>query len=239
MTLPMQSRLPLPDVTALDAQQKAVYDSILSTRGNLDSPFLAWMHSPELASHAEKLGAFCRYQTALELVESELLILCVAAHHQCQGEQQIHEPIAQSAGLGADIIAQLRQGAVPVLANSRQAVLHRLACELLTSHRLGEETYREAIRLFGERTVVEIVAVIGYYAFVALTLTESGGFGRRLAKGGRHPAGRHRSGDHRAPHGRDRSAQADPTGHPRGAGNHGPHCLEPILPVASEFFVTS
>ncbi|MDO8768557.1 MAG: carboxymuconolactone decarboxylase family protein [Burkholderiaceae bacterium] len=166
----MQSRLPVPDVAELDEAQKAVYDSILATRGNIDGPFLAWMHSPELASHAEKLGAFCRYQTSLELIESELLILCVAHHHNCLGEQQIHEPIACSAGLGMDIIDQIRKGSMPNLINVRQSVLFQIANQLLASHRLTEETYKEGMQIFGERTLVEIVAVIGYYTFVAITL---------------------------------------------------------------------
>lgn len=170
MSKSMQSRLPLPDVSALDVQQQAVYQSILSTRGNLNGPFLAWMHSPALASHAEKLGAFCRYQTSLDLVESELLILCVAAHFQCVGEQQIHEPIAISAGLSEDAVTRIGLGQAPALANQRLALLHRLACELLDSHRLIDTTYRDAIGLFGERTVVEIVGIIGYYSFVAMTL---------------------------------------------------------------------
>jgi 4-carboxymuconolactone decarboxylase len=170
MSKTMQSRLPVPDVTALDESQKVVYDSILSTRGNIDGPFLAWMHSPKLASHAEKLGAFCRYQTSLELIESELLILCVARHHNCIGEQHIHEPIACSAGLGMDIIDQIRIGSIPNLINVRQSVLFQIANQLLSNHRLTDQTYKEALEIFGERTLVEIVAVIGYYAFVAMTL---------------------------------------------------------------------
>ena len=166
----MQSRLPVPDVAELDEAQKAVYDSILATLGNIDGPFLAWMHSPELASRAEKLGAFCRYQTSLELIESELLILCVAHHHNCLGEQQIHEPIARSAGLGMDIIDQIRKGSMPNLINVRQSVLFQIANQLLSSQRLTDQTYKEGVQIFGERTLVEIVAVIGYYTFVAMTL---------------------------------------------------------------------
>src|SRR5690606_35194022 len=81
----LQSRLPLPDVAAFTPEQQAIHDSIMATRGNLNGPFLAWMHSPKMASLAEKLGAFCRYDTQLALVESELLILCVAGRFQCVG----------------------------------------------------------------------------------------------------------------------------------------------------------
>ncbi|MCG3102321.1 hypothetical protein MAQ58_23285, partial [Enterobacter sp. DRP3] len=47
--------------------------------GNLNGPFLGWIASPELAQHAQKLGAFCRYRTGLPLRLSELAILVTAA----------------------------------------------------------------------------------------------------------------------------------------------------------------
>ena len=166
----MQSRLPLPDLARLDPGQRAIHDSILATRGNLSGPFLAWMHSPGLASPAEKLGAFCRYGSGFALVESELLILCVAAHCECLGEQQIHEPIALQAGLPAQAIARLRSGLAPDLADGRQRLLHRLATELLRTHRIGDGPYREGIAAFGERGMVELVGILGYYTLVAMTL---------------------------------------------------------------------
>jgi 4-carboxymuconolactone decarboxylase len=166
----MQSRLPLPDVARLDPEQRAIHDSILATRGNLSGPFLAWMHSPGLASPAEKLGAFCRYQTVFALVESELLILCVAARYRCLGEQQIHEPIALQAGLSAQAVASLRAGEVPALADARQQLMHRLATELLDTHRIADALYREGIAAFGERGMVELVGIVGYYTLVAMTL---------------------------------------------------------------------
>ena len=166
----MQSRLPLPDIQSLNPEQKAIHDSILATRGNLSGPFLAWMHSPELASHAEKLGAFCRYKTGLPLVESELLILCVAARFQCVGEQQIHEPIAAAAGVPTQAIADLRQGLRPQLADPRQQLLADLARELLSTNRLSPASYAQASQVLGERLLVEVVGVLGYYALVALTL---------------------------------------------------------------------
>lgn len=166
----MKSRLPLPNVNSLDPEQRAVHDSILATRGNLSGPFLAWMHSPSLASPAEKLGAFCRYNTVFSLVESELLILCVAAHYQCLGEQQIHEPIAHKAGLSETIIDQLRCCRSPALTDFRQQLMHRIANTLLQSHRIPDDLYREGIAEFSERGMVELIGILGYYTLVAMTL---------------------------------------------------------------------
>ncbi|MES2246498.1 MAG: carboxymuconolactone decarboxylase family protein [Pseudomonadota bacterium] len=165
----MKSRLPLPDVDRLNAQQRVVYDSILSTRGNLDGPFLAWMHSPELASRAERLGAFCRYSTELSMLESELLILLVAAHFQCDGERQIHEPIALSAGLTQSQIEAIWKG-VPAQLEKRLDLLQQLSGELLRNNRISAATYSAALSDFGPQKLVEAIAVLGYYALVALTL---------------------------------------------------------------------
>ena len=166
----MKSRLPLPDVDRLTPPQQAVYRSIVATRGNLSGPFLAWMHSPELASHAEKLGAFCRYQTVFEPVESEMLILLVAARFRCIGEQQIHEPIAEKAGLPADQIADIREKRQVHLATARLTMIHALAEELLESDRIGDRLYEEGIRELGTQGMVELVAIVGYYSLVAMTL---------------------------------------------------------------------
>lgn len=166
----MLSRLPLPDVARFDPEQRAVHDSIMATRGNLSGPFLAWLHSPAMASPAEKLGAFCRYGTAFALAESELLILCVAACYRCLGEQQIHEPIALQAGLTPEAIAAIRSGAIPALANDRQQLLHSIARELLETHRIGDALYQQGMAALGERGMVELVGILGYYTLVAMTL---------------------------------------------------------------------
>jgi len=99
-----------------------------------------------------------------------LLILCVAARYQCQGEQQIHEPIALKAGLSAQAVDCLRAGQLPTLADARQRLIYQLASELLHSNRIAESHYREGIALFGERGMVELVGIVGYYTLVAMTL---------------------------------------------------------------------
>jgi len=136
----------------------------------LDGPFLAWLHSPGLAAPAEKLGAFCRYHTSLATVESELLILLVAAHFRCSGEWQIHAAIALEAGLDAAAIDAILTASTPQLPSSRLSVLHAFCIELLRHNEIGRTTFAQGREMFGDRGLVEIVGVIGYYSFVAMTL---------------------------------------------------------------------
>jgi 4-carboxymuconolactone decarboxylase len=61
-------------------------------------------------------------------------------------------------------------GEPPALIDARQRLLHRVATELLDTHRIGEALYREGIATFGERGMVELVGIVGYYTLVAMTL---------------------------------------------------------------------
>ena len=166
----MHARIPLPDPQLLSPAGRKVYDSILASRGNLDGPFLAWLHSPGLADPAEKLGAFCRYDTKLLPIESELLILLVAARYRCTGEWQIHQPIAERSGLDAALIEDIRVGRPPRLQEPRLVALHLFAAELLSNNHVSDWVYDDAIRYFGRQGVVELVGILGYYALVAMTL---------------------------------------------------------------------
>ena len=177
----MISRIPLVKYEELSPDGRDIYQSILNTRGNLDGPFLAWLRSPGLAAPAEKLGAFCRYGTSLAEIESELLILLVAAHFQCAGEWQIHAAIALGAGLDSASIDSILTGAIPVLSSFRLTVMHALATELLCHNAISETSFNRAREMFGDRGCVEIAGVIGYYSFVAMTLNA---FEIRFADGG-------------------------------------------------------
>src|SRR6476659_3238599 len=106
--LPMRSRLHLPIALEMSPEQAAIHAKVLTSRGNVHGPFLAWLLAPKLADPAQELGAVCRYGTSLSLQESELLILHVAAHYDCPAEQEIHEPVASRAGLSDEVIIAIR-----------------------------------------------------------------------------------------------------------------------------------
>ncbi len=48
-----------------EAQRAVVDDATAGKRGTAPPPVLAWLHSPEMAQRAQKLGEFVRYDTSL------------------------------------------------------------------------------------------------------------------------------------------------------------------------------
>ncbi len=166
----MRARIALPDPARLSPQGRRIYESILSTRGSLEGPFLAWLHAPQLADPAEKLGAFCRYGTHLQPMESEMLILLVAKAFRCDGEWQIHAPIAARVGLDPAAIGAIGVGRRPILPTERLATLHEFASELLGTHRVSAERFERTMHMLGTEGLVEVVGLVGYYTLVAMTL---------------------------------------------------------------------
>lgn len=171
----MTCRLPLFQPSDATPEQRTMLDEILSgPRGNLNGPFVAWIHSPELGGHAQRLGAFCRYRTGLPLRLSELAILTTAAQWRSQAEWHIHYPIALEAGLSAQVAESIRNGATPQFADEDERVIWQFTTELYRDKRVSDSTYRAAEGRFGLPVVVNLTALLGYYALVAMTLNVFG-----------------------------------------------------------------
>ena len=166
----MTSRMGAINVAAMSAQQKAIYDDILSRRGMMGGPFMAWLRNPEMADKAQSLGAYCRYDSTLPHRLSELAIIIVGRHWSAQVEWAIHAEIAAEAGISADIIAAIKAGETPAFDAADEEIIYRYTTSLLRSTRVSQSLHEEAVAMLGENQLVDLVAIIGYYGLVALTL---------------------------------------------------------------------
>ncbi|CAN7668945.1 carboxymuconolactone decarboxylase family protein [Caballeronia sp. LjRoot29] len=167
----MTNRLPNFDIAHATDEQKTVLQNILSgPRGNLNGPFLGWIHSPELADHAQRLGAFCRYKTGLSLRLSELAILVTAARWQSQGEWFIHYPIALNAGVPKAVADAVHRGERPTFDDADDALIYEFATELYETKRVSDKTFAAVVARFEHVVVINLIGLLGYYALVAMTL---------------------------------------------------------------------
>ncbi|MCL1125230.1 carboxymuconolactone decarboxylase family protein [Shewanella surugensis] len=166
----MKSRLSLFNEASMSVQQREILDEIKAGRGDIKGPFLAWLHSPELAQHSQKLGAFCRYHTQLPRRLSELAILVTAAWWQSQAEWLIHAPIAEAEGLNVHVIEAIRKGNEPTFEHDEERLIYHVGQTLYHTKRLGTPLYQEALAVFGESSLVELIGIFGYYSYVAMTL---------------------------------------------------------------------
>lgn len=165
------SRLPDLPYDAMDAEQRRVHDAIASgPRGGVAALFMPWLLSPAMADPAQQLGAFVRLGSSLPKALSELAILVTARHWDSPFEWAHHAIFAREAGVADDVIEAVRSRRTPEFKDRTAAIVHAFAHELLETRAAGDETYRSAVEALGEKGVVELVGLIGYYSLVALTL---------------------------------------------------------------------
>jgi 4-carboxymuconolactone decarboxylase len=155
----------------LSPEQKVAWDEVVAgPRKKLHGPFFIWLHSPELLSRGQNLGLYARYQSSLPPRLSELCILIMAAHWRCGGEWHDHAPIARSHGVDADALEALRKGKPANFKQTDEAALYALARELLYTREVSDETYASAKGVLGERGVLDVIAVLGYYGLIAMSM---------------------------------------------------------------------
>lgn len=164
------SRIDNLDYDTLSPEQKKIADDIIASRGAVVGPFIPWLRSPDLADRSQKLGAYCRYETSLPPRLSELAILILAREWTVQIEWNAHKPLALEAGTDPDLIDAIANRTAPVFKNRDEELVYKFSTELLQTKNVSEETYRAAIEEFGETTVVDLVAILGYYSNVAMVL---------------------------------------------------------------------
>lgn len=165
------ARLAPLDLAALTPDQQRVADAIRSgPRGGMRGPFEAWLRSPGLADPAQQLGAHCRFATGLPNDLVELVILVTGAFWRAQFEFWAHARLGRAAGLPDDVIEAIRTGANPPLAREDLRVAYDLVFAALHQRRVPEATYGRAVATLGEKGVVEVMGIAGYYSLVSLTL---------------------------------------------------------------------
>jgi 4-carboxymuconolactone decarboxylase len=164
-------RISLPAPETMDAAQRAVYDRIVSgPRGRIQGPLRAALHNPELADRWQALGALLRYGTSLPPRLSELAILVTGRACRSPFEWYAHRSEGEKAGLEPAIIDALLAETEPPGLSADDAIVWRYSVELNRHRSVSDATYAAALSRFGERTVVELTALIGYYTMVAMTL---------------------------------------------------------------------
>jgi len=160
-----------PDELMLTQEQRSIYDAATSgLRGKVPAPLKAWIVSPEMAERAQALGEFVRYKTSLSPDLSELAILVTARHWTAYYEWLAHKREALKAGLSPTIILAIAEKQIPEFEDERQSLVYQLSHELHNQKKIGTELYQRAYDVLGRQALTELIGILGYYTFVAMTL---------------------------------------------------------------------
>jgi 4-carboxymuconolactone decarboxylase len=160
----------LPALTELSPRQKEISDRITSRRGGTRGPFLVWLRSPELCEKVEALGAYCRFESSLDLRLRELSLLIAARYWDAQYSWNAHVGKAVDAGVSRESLEALAHGRDPAFAHRDEQVLYAFSTELLDGHFVSDETFKLALEEFGEQGLVDLIGSLGNFSMLAMLL---------------------------------------------------------------------
>jgi 4-carboxymuconolactone decarboxylase len=151
--------------------QKTMIEHLLSgPRGGANGPFNVLLRSPEMGDLAQQFGASTRFKSSMPPKLNELAIIITARYWTSQYEWQAHHRAALQAGLSSAIADAIAQGKHPAGMQKDEEAVYNFCSELLNTKQVSDATFNAAKDAFGERGVVDLIGVMGWYHTVSMLL---------------------------------------------------------------------
>jgi len=144
--------------------------AVTNTTGN--GPFNALLRSPAVGELSQQLGNAIRFSSGLSGRERELATLMAGRAWTSTYEWYAHARYALDEGIDASVITAIAEHRTPDLAAmpAEDAMVWRVADELLYTRRIADSTYKEALAVLGERRLFSTVTIAAYYEYVSMLL---------------------------------------------------------------------
>ena len=141
-----------------------------SKPGPLGGPFNVWLRSPGIGNLVQQLGEEIRFRSSLAGKLNELAILVTARNWTSQYEWVAHHKLALEGGLDPKIAEAIAQGQRPAAMDADETLVYEFSTELQQTQGVSDAMYARAVARFGERGVVDLISVNGFYVLVSMCL---------------------------------------------------------------------
>ena len=152
-------------------EQKTMMDHLVAgPRRGAGGPFNVLLRSPKMGDLVQEFGAQMRFSSSLPPKLNEMAIIITARHWTAQYEWYAHRTAAAQAGLKEPIIQSIAAGKRPASLDPDETIIYNFATELLTTKQVSDPVFKAVKDKFGERGVVDLIGVMGYYQLVSMLL---------------------------------------------------------------------
>jgi 4-carboxymuconolactone decarboxylase len=170
-----QERYPELSADQLSPEQKAYVENLQkpprsNTTALKNPPFKVYLRSPELAAKLEAVSDYVRWGSGLQPRLTELAIMITARQWSSQWIWRGHYRAAVRGGLDPSVGTDIATGKRPEKMKEDEAILYAYAMEMYRDKAVSDPTYAAAVKQFGEKGLIDLVATMGYYDTVAMTL---------------------------------------------------------------------
>ncbi len=166
------SRLPnMTDREEVPPELLEAYDQVAAMRnGAVSGPYGVLLHSPQAAIRGAALSNYLRWDSAPTPVQRETAILTLAHHLDARVMWAGHVRLGRDAGVREGLIDAIEAGTNADELPAEEAEIVRYVRELFEANRVSDTTFAALHARLGDQGIVDLTALLGYYAFVGATL---------------------------------------------------------------------
>ena len=167
------SRISTADRDSVPSDQLEAFDQYVEERGSIPDagPLSVMIHVPELIKRGEHLRAYLRGdESSLPANIRELGMLVTAREMDCQFIWNAHAAQGRRAGLSDALVDGLRDKQELAGLSAEESAVINYGREFFRTHRVSQETFDDAMSLFGTRGLVELTTLMGYYSCLAFNI---------------------------------------------------------------------
>jgi 4-carboxymuconolactone decarboxylase len=144
--------------------------AVTNTTGN--GPFNTLLRTPQVGELSQQLGNAIRFSSGLSGRLREMATLMAGRAWTSSYEWYAHARYALDEGIEPAVVAAIAEHRRPNLAAMpvEDAMVWRVADEILYTRRVTDGTYREALAVLGERRLLSAATIAAYYEYVSMLL---------------------------------------------------------------------
>ena len=151
-------------------EQQEGYHVLMETRGKLPGPAKIYVHNPKLAKVMGPFGGHFRKGYSLSEREREIAVCIINSKFHTAYATNAHERAAKAAGLPADKVEAILSGLQTSFTDQREQVVYEMAICLVNARWVSKGLYERAIEALGHVGITDVIALMGFYTSVAMTL---------------------------------------------------------------------
>ena len=162
----------VPLITRKDQVPEAhhgIVDGIVGSRGALGGPFVAFMHSPEMAARVAHLGTLVRFEGSLDFRVRVLAAMVVAREYEAMYVWGAQAGSARRQNVPESTITAIKENRSDGIPPEDLMIID-FTRQLLRKPRADDATATAMLTRFGNDEYIQLTAAIGYYSLLAMTV---------------------------------------------------------------------
>lgn len=164
----------LPNLTNRDEvpdELRPAYDQIAGDRGgSVSGPYGVLLHSPEVALRLAQFGNYVRFDSVLNQAQREIVTMAIAREMDAAVMWAGHAYGGLRAGVRQEVVDVVgHRGDLATLTDEERDLVSYVR-GIFNDHRPSDATYAALHARFGDRGIVDLVGLVGYYSCVGIAL---------------------------------------------------------------------